>query len=268
MNTFKDLITRVLIILVTLVQSTAFTFQANSISTRSSLLPIHPTSFPLFAKVIKSDEEWRQQLSPAAFNVLRREGTEPPFSSELNDVKQPGTFACAGCGSPLFQYSTKYNSGTGWPSFYDAIDRDAVDLKTDYKLVMPRTEVTCKNCGGHLGHVFDDGPKPTGKRYCMNGVAMQFIPVGDDLELDESVAKRVENVSYTGTTVKTPMETVLPSIGLDAVVAILFLSSFLNDKPLEAIQNWKMENLTLLFPLGVGSFYAYSAVKKILSALA
>ncbi len=126
--------------------------------------------------VVKSDAEWRKILSPLAYRVLRKEYTEPPFSSPLNDEKRKGNFVCAGCGQKLFNALTKYESGTGWPSFWRPI-RGAIGTKADYGLHLPRTEVHCSRCGGHLGHVFDDGPKPTGKRYCMNGAAMKFEPV-------------------------------------------------------------------------------------------
>jgi peptide-methionine (R)-S-oxide reductase len=121
-----------------------------------------------------SDAQWRKALSPAAYRVLRQENTETPFTSALNKEKRNGTFACAGCKLPLFSSVTKYDSGTGWPSFYQPL-KGAVGQATDYNLGYARTEVHCVRCGGHLGHVFDDGPKPTGKRYCMNGVAMTFM---------------------------------------------------------------------------------------------
>ena len=122
-----------------------------------------------------SDAEWKKRLDPAAFNVLRREGTEVPFTSPLNNEHRSGTFACRGCKLPLFSSKTKFDSGTGWPSFWAPLN-GAVGTTTDSTLGMTRTEVHCSRCGGHLGHVFDDGPKPTGKRYCMNGVAMLFAP--------------------------------------------------------------------------------------------
>lgn len=122
-----------------------------------------------------SEEEWKKKLTDAEFYVLRKEGTERPFTSPLNDEKRAGTYVCAGCGNPIFTSDTKYDSGTGWPSFYNVID-GAVGTKTDYKLFLPRTEYHCSNCGGHHGHVFKDGPKPTGLRYCNNGVALKFIP--------------------------------------------------------------------------------------------
>ena len=126
-------------------------------------------------KITKTPDEWRKILTPNQFAVLREEGTERPFTSPLNNEKRKGTFVCAGCDLPLFDSKTKFDSGTGWPSFYDVIP-GRVETMTDHKLIMARTEYHCARCGGHQGHVFDDGPKPTGLRYCNNGVALKFIP--------------------------------------------------------------------------------------------
>jgi peptide-methionine (R)-S-oxide reductase len=122
-----------------------------------------------------SEAEWRKRLTPAQFHILREEGTERPFSSPLNKEHRKGTFVCAADGNRLFASQTKFDSGTGWPSFWKPLP-GGVGTSTDFKLGYPRTEVHCARCGGHLGHVFDDGPKPTGKRYCMNGLAMKFTP--------------------------------------------------------------------------------------------
>jgi peptide-methionine (R)-S-oxide reductase len=121
------------------------------------------------------DTEWHKRLTPAQYSILRQEGTERPFSSQLNNEHRAGLFVCAGCDQKLFSSDTKFDSGTGWPSFYQPLP-EAVGESTDRSLGISRTEVHCANCGGHLGHVFDDGPKPTGLRYCMNGLAMKFEP--------------------------------------------------------------------------------------------
>ena len=126
-------------------------------------------------EVSLTEAEWRERLTPEEFAVLREEATEPPYSSPLDDIEEAGTYVCAGCENALYSSEAKFDSGTGWPSFTEPLP-DGIGTKTDYKLILPRTEVHCARCGGHLGHVFEDGPAPTGLRYCMNGVAMEFEP--------------------------------------------------------------------------------------------
>lgn len=128
----------------------------------------------------RARENWRELLTEKQYEVLFKEGTERPFSHELNNEKRVGTFACAACHLPLFKSETKYDSGSGWPSFYQPIEGN-LETKTDFKLIMPRTEYHCARCGGHQGHVFNDGPAPTGQRYCNNGTSLIFVPEGEPL---------------------------------------------------------------------------------------
>jgi len=136
----------------------------NGTSAHDEMFPVH-----------KSDAEWRSGLAPERYRILRGHNTERAFSSPLNHEKRAGTFACAGCGQPLFSSATKFESGTGWPSFWEPIE-SAVGTEVDTSYLMVRTEVHCAQCGGHLGHVFNDGPDPTGLRYCINGLALEFLP--------------------------------------------------------------------------------------------
>ncbi len=145
----------------------------------ASTLPFRVTAATIFP-LNKSRAEWKRLLPPDAYVVLFEEGTERAGSSPLNDEKRAGIFICAACNQPLFDSSQKYDSGTGWPSFWQAL-AGAVGTSTDFKLIYPRTEYHCSHCGGHQGHIFDDGPKPTGKRYCNNGIALKFVRKGAPL---------------------------------------------------------------------------------------
>lgn len=142
---------------------------------RSALWPARAQEAEAFP-VRMSEAEWRARLSPEAFAVLRQESTERAYTSPLNEEKRAGIFACAGCGNDLYSSQAKYDSRTGWPSFFEPISQSRIGTKVDHHLVYPRTEVHCAQCGGHLGHIFDDGPPPTGKRHCINGVSLAFRP--------------------------------------------------------------------------------------------
>jgi peptide-methionine (R)-S-oxide reductase len=125
-------------------------------------------------KIKKSDEEWKKELSNEEFQILRKKGTEVPFTGKYVDNKKKGRYFCAGCGTELFSSDTKFDSGSGWPSFYAPLEEDNIEEKPDFSLGMKRIEILCNKCGGHLGHVFDDGPKPTGQRYCVNSTSLKF----------------------------------------------------------------------------------------------
>ena len=144
--------------------------------TEQSRQPTTPDEQPL----PRTEAEWRERLTSEQFEVLRNKGTERAFTGEYAFSKEDGVYRCAGCGAELFSSQTKYESGTGWPSFWQPIESDAVELHEDKSLFMRRTEVTCARCGGHLGHVFNDGPRPTGERYCMNSVSLQLDPTDEE----------------------------------------------------------------------------------------
>ena len=144
-------------------------------------------------KIERSDAEWRETLTPEQYRVLREHGTEPPFTGQYVHVKDDGTYVCAGCGTPLFSSATKFDSGSGWPSFWEPAEDDNVEYHRDWSMIVPRTEVRCKTCGGHLGHVFDDGPQPTGQRYCINSAALKLQRDRD--AADGSGAERDPNVA-------------------------------------------------------------------------
>jgi peptide-methionine (R)-S-oxide reductase len=129
-------------------------------------------------RIEKSEEEWQKELTPEQYRILREKGTERAFTGEYNDAKDPGVYRCAGCGTPLFDAATKYDSGSGWPAFYAPVAEEHVRLETDTSHDMRRTEVMCEACGGHLGHVFPDGPRPTGQRYCVNSASLKLDPDG------------------------------------------------------------------------------------------
>ena len=130
-------------------------------------------------KVLKTDSEWKKLLTPEQYRITTKKGTENPFTCTFANIKEPGVYRCVRCGTELFKSGTKFDSGTGWPSYYEPVSMLNIVEQTDRSLGMIRTEVLCARCGSHLGHVFDDGPPPTGKRYCMNGIAMKFVPKGD-----------------------------------------------------------------------------------------
>ena len=131
-------------------------------------------------KIVKSEEEWRKKLSPEQYEILREKATEAPFRGKYWDTTEPGTYKCAGCGQPLFKSETKYDAGCGWPSFTQPLDPDAIETQMDDSIGRVRTEVLCSKCSGHLGHVFDDGPGPTGTRFCMNSEALELEPEKED----------------------------------------------------------------------------------------
>eukprot|EP00536_Pseudo-nitzschia_multiseries_P014161 jgi/Psemu1/213897/e_gw1.663.15.1 len=215
------------------------------------------TVFP----VSKTDDEWKEILTPDQYYILRKEGTETPGASPLNAISvdkngpsDAGTFVCAGCDNPLFVADAKYDSGTGWPSFFAPVTSSAVRLDTDFKLVVPRTECVCSQCGGHLGHVFEDGPEPTGQRYCMNGAAMQFYRDSERPELAEQVSQMSAEDPFKLSATQT-----IPGAVINVIIGGIFFNAFLSSG-----QSTPIDFLTLL----PATYYGFLAAKSIAKLMA
>lgn len=208
-------------------------------------MSVDPGTLPDFRAL--TEAEWRERLTDKEYQVLRKEGTEPAWTSPLNDVKEPGVFTCAGCGSPLFRTTEKFESGSGWPSFWAPTADAALELRTDYKLLLPRTEVLCAACGGHLGHRFSDGPMPTGQRYCMNGVALRFSSEADD---PESAERAAETFAQSTLARRPPLAAVLPELVLGSVLVLGELVGLLARGPASGT-SWAAAALPWLPPGGL-----------------
>lgn len=245
-------------LLVALASTTAFILPSPHLSSR-----LHQESPSLQTAIVeKSTEEWQSILSQDEFYVLREKGTEAPNSSVLNELdpsKDKGVLTCAGCKEPLFSPETKFDSGTGWPSFTAPISSSSVAYNVDFDLILPRTECVCASCGGHLGHVFDDGPQPTGLRYCLNGVSMQYTPTDEN-----DSATIIQQQQPETDAAQLPLASILPNVALNLGVAALFIASWLRHehRPDAGPIGLLLEN----FPLPIAAFYIYSSIKSVLKA--
>jgi peptide-methionine (R)-S-oxide reductase len=219
-----------------------------------SVLPTVRRNVFLSAKVLKTEEEWRLLLDQESFDVLRNAGTEQPFTSILNNIKSgdKGTFLCKGCKARLFPTVSKFESGTGWPSFAYPVDNFAIEYEVDFAAMVLRIECRCSTCGGHLGHVFEDGPQPTGLRYCMNGISMDFS------DLDSSSREAMH--------VKLPWKVVFPGVLLNCGVSGLFLFNFMNHGMPPATASLLAQAVGAL-PLLIAAYYGYNATVGLLRSV-